>query len=70
MAASDLLELVEAAIERRLAGLPVDEKTVNGRSLKFTPLPDLWRLRKELQAEVSATATGRGRNYASFRRPD
>lgn len=53
------LEAIEAVLERR-ATLDQEEYTINGRSLKRTPVADLMRMRSRYAAEVrSADAAER-----------
>jgi hypothetical protein len=49
--ARKVLAAIEAVIERR-ATLDQMEYTIDGRSLKRTPIPDLLKLRQKYQAEV------------------
>ena len=59
LAPSDLLDKVEAAIDRRLDGGAVDSYAIRGRNLKYVGLNDLFRLRDQLRREVeSAGQTG------------
>lgn len=45
------LEAIEAVLENR-ASLDQEEYTINGRSLRRTPVDELWMLRSRFQAEV------------------
>jgi hypothetical protein len=51
--ARKVLTAIEAVIERR-ATKDQEEYTIEGRSLKRTPIPDLLKLRQKYQAEVVA----------------
>jgi len=65
---SELLDLVKTAIQARLNGGAVESYTVKNRNLRYTPLPELYKLKQELERAV-ATEGGSSRTYASFERP-
>jgi hypothetical protein len=72
-----MLDKVNAAIEARTEGKAVDAYEIQGRNLKYTPLPDLLMLRKTLRKELAleqqAQQLAQGHNprrrYVQFRRP-
>ena len=63
----EMLDAVNDAIQAHVTGGAIQSYSIDGRNLARTPLPDLMKLRSQLQAEV---ASGKGtRNYVSFRKP-
>jgi hypothetical protein len=68
------LDKVEAAISARLTGNAVVEYEINGRKLKYVPLPDLTQLRDTLKKDLfraqNAALSARGqtsrRRYIRF----
>lgn len=59
MATADtFLASVEAAITTRLAGGVVENYSIRGRSLAYTPLTELFKLRDKLKREVESNLHG------------
>jgi hypothetical protein len=50
---AELLTLIDAAIEARLTGGAVDEYTIDGVSVKKSPLNELYSLREKLRKEIA-----------------
>jgi len=61
---AELIALVEAAIEARLAGRPVQSYSIDGRNIQYVSLQELFKVREQLQAEHGAQQ--RSVNYAEF----
>lgn len=53
------LDNVEAAIRARLTGGAVSRYSIEGRSLEYIPLKELYELRNRILREINASTTAR-----------
>ena len=65
---TELLNLVKTAIQTRLNGGTVESYAIGNRNLRYTPLSELLKLKRDLE-EAVASESGGARNYVSFKRP-
>ena len=63
----EMLENVEIAINTRLKGGAVQSYSIGGRNLQYVLLPDLYKLRDQLNREIAGS--GENTTYASFGSP-
>lgn len=74
-AVQKMFEAVEAAILARLQGTPIDEYSIQGRSIKYMNLFQLREMRDQLKVQLmrEQAASGEGpdnrRIYIQFKRP-
>lgn len=63
----EMLEVLETAINTKMAGGMVQSYSIGGRNIQYERLSELLKMRKQLQNEISA---GRNRtSYAKFENP-
>jgi len=66
--ASELLSVVENAINSLLSNRPIQSYSIGDRNIRYLSLKELYELRRQLQAEVAAE-NGQLITYPDFR-PD